>query len=103
MTDTSRSFEEDCRQYLDRFFIQWPDAATQERVNKTLRLLRASEKPLQGKAQGWAAGIIYFAATDGRFPCGVPGVLNAEFAEFMGVSMETARDRAARVKEIVGL
>ena len=97
----SPEFEAQCRLHLDRFFVQWPDAAMQQRANKTLRLLRATEKPLKGKTEGWAAGIIYVVATDGRFPCGVPGVLNAEFEQFMGVTMGTARYRAARVKEIV--
>lgn len=97
----SPEFEAQCRRHLDRFFVQWPDAAMQQRANKTLRLLRASEEPLKGKVDGWAAGIIYFVATDGRVPCGVPRVLNAEFSEFMGVPMETARRRSGRVRDIV--
>ena len=58
-------------------------------------------KALKGKTDGWAAGIIYFAATDGHVPCGVHGVSNAEFSEFMGVPMETARRRSGRVRDIV--
>ena len=46
-------------------------------------------------------GVIYFAATDGHVPCGVLAVSNAEFAEFMGVPMETARRRSGRVRDIV--
>ncbi len=95
------AFESDCRTLLDRFFAAYPDAAMQKRAYKALQLLRASEKPLKGKAAGWAAGILYAAATDGRITCGVPKVLNAEFEQLMGVSMGTARYRAARVKEII--
>jgi len=62
-------------------------------------MLRASEKPLKGKPEGWAAGIIYAVTTGGRFPCGVPRWLNTEFEQFMGVTMGTARYRAARVRE----
>lgn len=94
-------FEAACRAQLDRFFEAYPDAAMQKRAMKALRMLRASEKPLKGKAEGWAAGIIYAVATDGRFPCGVPGVLNAEFEHFMGVTMGTARYRSARVRKLV--
>ena len=94
-------FEQDCQRHLDRFFLQWPNPIMQKRANKVLRLLRAAEKPLKGKTEGWAAGIIYFIFTDGRFPCGIPGVFNVEFSEFMGVAMETARQRSARVRDVV--
>ena len=101
MDNQTHGFEDECRRHLDRFFKQWPDATMQEQANKVLRMLRASEKPLKGKPEGWAAGIIYFVANDGHFPCGVPRVSNAEFAEFMGVPMETARRRSGRVRDIV--
>ena len=94
-------FENDCHLLLDRFFTAHPDAAMQKRALKALRLLRASEKPLKGKAGGWAAGIIYAAATYDRPPVGVPGLLNSEFEALMGVSMGTARYRAARVRELL--
>lgn len=97
----SPDFEAACRAQLDRFFEAYPDATMQKLAIKALRMLRASEKPLRGKAEGWAAGIIYFVATDGHFPCGVPNMLNAEFAQFMGVAMETARRRSGRVRDIV--
>jgi hypothetical protein len=93
-------FENDCHLLLDRFFKAHPDAVMQKRALKALRLLRASEKPLKGKAEGWAAGIIYAVATYDRPPVGVPGLLNDEFEALMGVSMGTARYRAARVKEL---
>jgi hypothetical protein len=94
-------FEAACRAQLDRFFEAHPDVRMQKQALKALRMLRASEKPLQGKPEGWTAGIIYAVATDGRVPCGVPGWLNAEFEQFTGVTMGTARYRAARVRELV--
>lgn len=94
-------FEAACRAHLDRFFAEHPTSVDQLRAYKILRLLRASEKSLKGKPEGWAAGIIYFVATDGHVPCGVPGVSNAEFASLMGVPMETARRRSGRVRDIV--
>lgn len=94
-------FETTCRTHLDRFFAEHPASVDQLRAYKILRLLRASEQPLKGKPEGWAAGIIYALATDGRIPCGVPNVPNADFVKVMGVSMETARYRAARVQELV--
>ncbi|MCC7408886.1 MAG: hypothetical protein IT442_12495 [Phycisphaeraceae bacterium] len=103
MNVTTSEFEAACRAHLDRFFAEHPASVDQLRAYKALRLLRAGEKPLRGKAEGWAAGIIYAVATDGRFPCGVPGVLNAEFEQLMGVTMSTVRYRAARVMELVTL
>jgi hypothetical protein len=96
-------FETPCQAQLGRFFAAYPDAARQNRALKALRMLRCSEKPLQGKPEGWAAGIIYAMATDGRFPCGVPGRLNAVFEQLMGVTMGTSRYRAARVRDLLTL
>jgi len=101
MTATTTDFEAQCRKHLDRFFAAHPNAAMEKQVHKALRMLRASEKPLQGKTEGWAAGIIYAVANDGRFPCGLPDILNADFERFMGVTMSTVRSRAARVKELM--
>lgn len=101
MNATSPEFEAECRTLLDRYFASHADATMQMQAHKALRMLRASEKPLQGKAEGWAAGIIYAVANDGCFPCGVPGLLNSEFEQFMGVTMSTIRYRAARVKELI--
>ena len=101
MIVVNNDFEAACQTHLDRFLAAHPNSVDKQRVYKVLRTLRASPKPLEGKPEGWAAGIIYFVATDGHVPCGVPGVLNAEFAEFMGVPMETARRRSGRVRDIV--
>jgi len=101
METVAPDFEQECQRHLDRFFVQWPNEILKEKAGKVLRMLRASPEPLKGTAQGWAAGIIYFAATDGHVPCGVPGVSNAEFAQAMGVPMETARRRSGRVRDIV--
>ncbi|MEX2388696.1 MAG: DUF6398 domain-containing protein [Phycisphaeraceae bacterium] len=101
MTTTDHAFESLCREHLDRFFLVYPDPVLQQRSMKALRMLRASDKPLTGKTEGWAAGIIYAVANDGCSPCGVPGVLNSEFERFMGVTMSTVRERAARVREVI--
>jgi hypothetical protein len=37
---------------MDRFFAEWPNGNLQEKANKVLRMLRASPKPLSGKAAG---------------------------------------------------
>ncbi len=52
---TTSEFEAACRTQLDRFFVVYPDAALQKRAMKMLRLLRASDQPLKGKPEGWAA------------------------------------------------
>lgn len=68
-----------------------------------MKFRRASEKPIKGKAVGWAAGIIYAVGTYDRPSVGVPGVLNNEFVKLMGVSMGTTRNRAAAVREFLML
>lgn len=99
MNAMSAEFEAKCLALVDRCFVAHPDPHMQTRAHKALRLLRASEKPLKGKVEGWAAGGIYFAATDGRIHCGVPGLLNRDFEAFTGVSMETARGRAVKITD----
>ncbi len=103
MNMVTPEFEAECKAHLDRFFMAYPDATMQRRADKALCLLRSSEKPIKGKTEGWAAGIIYAVGTYDRPPVGVPGVLNSEFEKFMGVTMSTVRQRAARVKELIHL
>ena len=101
MNAISPEFETKCRDLIDRFFAAQPNNKLQKRAHKALRMLRASDKPLKGKAEGWATGIIYAVHNDGCIPCGVPGMLNSEFVKFMNVSMETTRYRAARVMDLM--
>ncbi len=103
MNRSDRDLESACREHVLRFFAAHPDATLEKRALRALRFLRVSDKPLQGKAEGWAAGIIYAVASLGRRACGVPGVLNSEFEAMMGVSMDTARRRAARVERLAEL
>lgn len=92
-----------CRERLDHFFGSYRDAAMQKRALKALRFLTACDKPLLGKPEGWAAGIIYALATRDRRACGVPGVLNSDFEQFFGVSLGTIRKRAAQIEESLAL
>jgi Domain of unknown function (DUF6398) len=86
-----------CRERLAEFFAGYRDAALEQRAQKALRFLATSERPLAGKPEGWAAGIIYAVANLDRQACGIPGLLNSDFIDFFGVSMETVRKRAANV------
>jgi len=100
MTAITPEFEAACRERIDRFFAVHPDEAMQKQAYKALRLLRTVEQPLKGNVEGWAAGLIYAVANDGKVPAGVPGMLNSEFERLMGVTMSTARKRAVRVREL---
>lgn len=97
---SNAEFEIACRDHIDRFFAVHPDSATQKRAHKALRLLRTIEPPPNGKPEGWAAGVIYAVFNDGKIPVGVPGLLNSEFEQLMGVTMSTVYNRAARVREL---
>lgn len=84
-------------------FGEHPDAAKQNRARKVLRLLQACGKPLAGKPEGWAAGIIYGLANRDRRACGVPGLLNSEVEVLFGVSMGTIRKRAAQIERLLAV
>ena len=103
MIASIHSVETACKEHLDRFFASYPDSALQKRATKAARFLSADDKPLAGKGEGWAAGIIYAVANLDRQACGVPGLLNSEFAGFFGVSIGTVRKRAARVAERISI
>lgn len=87
-----------CRDQLDRFFASYGDANMQKTAMKALRFLAAGDERMRGKPEGWAAGIVYALANRYRRACGVPGMLNAEFEEFFGVTMSTVYKRAAEVE-----
>ena len=90
-----------CRSHLNRFVATYPAAIDPLRAEGLLELLLTSDLRLDGKVEAWAAGIIYALATDRLVRCGIPGVLNGEFTSLMGVSMETARRRAAPLRELL--
>lgn len=100
MKPLNHDLESACREHLQQFFAAHPDTALQKRALTALRFLRTSDKQLGGKAEGWAAGIIYAVANRDRQACGVPGVLNSEFEALMEVSMSTVRSRAAQVERM---
>jgi hypothetical protein len=91
--------EQERKDFLNRFFDSYRDDGLRKRALKALQFLVAGDKPLSGKAGGWAAGIVYALANRYRLPCGVPGLLNKEAEEFFGVTMGTIRERAVRVDE----
>ena len=101
MDVTNQDCELACRELLERFFADHPDATAQKRVLRALRFLTADNKLLGGRPEGWAAGIIYAVANRDRQACGVPGLLNSEFEAIFGVSMGTIRRRAAQIAELL--
>lgn len=93
---------QECRDHLDRFFASYGDAKMQKAAMKALRFLAAGDEPIRGKPEGWAAGIVYALVNRDRRACGVPGMLNAEFEEFFGVTMSTVYKRAALLPASLG-
>ena len=87
-----------CREHLDRFFANYGDVKMQKAAMKALRFLAADDEPMRGKPEGWAAGIVYALANRDRRACGLPGMLNAEFDDFFGVTMSKVYNRAAQVE-----
>ncbi|HWB55181.1 MAG TPA: DUF6398 domain-containing protein [Tepidisphaeraceae bacterium] len=97
MDFSNADFEAACRKRLDSFFETYHDPAIQRQTHEILRSLLADGRAKGGAPEGWAAGIVYAVANQDRQPCGMPGLLNSEFSQFFGVSMQTIRSRAARV------
>ena len=93
--------ERHSREHLDRFFAAHPNNGLHRRSLKALRFVASSGERLDGRPEGWSAGIVYAVANLDRQACGVPGVLNSEIEAAFGVSMETIRRRAARVAELL--
>jgi len=107
-------FVEACEAPLNRLFANFVDAGVRgihdrdeerrelrARVKKGVRSLSLSDKTLGGDPAGWAAGLVYWLATKGFRPCGVPNVQNSELEKCFGVSMSTIRKRAAQVGALV--
>jgi len=90
-----------CRQIISEFFTKFPNIPLQSDVERVLELLLVNNIPMSGKLAGWAGGIIYAAANFGRFPCGIPGLLNRQSEEFFNVSMDTIRKRAAKITTLL--
>jgi hypothetical protein len=93
----------DCGQFLTAFFKNYPDPNLQVKADRSLKKLLARKIPLSGKPGGWAAGIIYAVANEGRLPCGMPGLLNKECEEFFHVTMGTIYKRAAKIGQLLDL
>lgn len=103
MGTVNTDFQKLCCEHLDRFFASYRDMAMQKSAMKALRFLVAGDEPMGGKPEGWAAGIIYALANRGRRACGVPGMLNADFERFFGITMNTVRRRAAQVERAMDI
>ena len=98
---TTQDCELACRELLERFFADHPDATAQKRVLRALRFLTADNTLLGGRPEGWAAGVIYAVANRDRQACGVPGLVNSELEALFGFSMGTTRKRAAQIAELL--
>jgi hypothetical protein len=92
-------FVASCRMLLERYFAAFPDGALQNRTQKALQVLLDLGKPLKGKAEAWAGGIVYAVGSRG---VGVSGVLNREFEAVFGMRMTTIYKYAAKVQDLLG-
>lgn len=103
MIAVNKSMDQDCRQLLAAFFTKFPSNLLQTETNRVLKSLLDCKIPMPGKPGGWAGGIIYAVANQGRRACGVPGLLNQECEEFFKVSMGTIYKRAAKIRKFLAL
>ena len=95
--------DQDCRRLLATFFTRFPNPCLQAETNRALKRLLAHQIPMPGKPGGWAGGIIYAVANQGRRACGVPGLLNQEFEDFFSISMGTIYKRAWQIRRLLVL
>ena len=103
MAETDPNAEKQCREHLDRFFRHYRNPELERSCQKALRFLAALDQPLTGKPAGWAAGIVYAVVNRYCRPCGVPGISNADFEEFFGVSRSTIRKRSGQVDRALAI
>ena len=101
MIAQNKSPDQVCRQLLARFFKQFPHIHLKSDTNRVLKMILAQQIPMLGKPGGWAGGIIYAVANQGRRPCGVPALLNKECERFFNVSMSTIYKRAWRIRRFL--
>lgn len=88
-----------CSDCLKRFFSNHKHLVhLQGYSDEVLRLLVAAGVQLTGSPASWAAGIVYAVANDAKRPCGVSGILNADFERAFGVTMSTVRKRVGAVQ-----
>ena len=99
MATTDPDAQRQCREHLDHFFVHYRSPELERSCRKAFRFLAALDEPLRGKPEGWAAGIVYAVASRYCRPCGVPGILNADFEQFFGVSRSTIRKRSGQVDQ----
>ena len=69
MTETKQNLQQQCQAQIERFFARYPNPVLQKSAAKALRFLAATDEPLRGKPEGWAAGIIYALANRDQRPC----------------------------------
>ena len=81
---------------LKDFFARHPNPALKAKTLQAMRAVQRNVACPAGNPSGWAGGILYAAANDGKTPVGIPGLLNSEVEKFFGVTMGTIRRRAAR-------
>lgn len=98
MVESGPVFERTCRQLLDSFFQRYPSEALRLAAHRGLTILLTRRPSWPGKPGGWAAGLVYAMSSIGA---GVPGVLNSDLEEALGVTMSKVYKRAARIKKIV--
>ena len=94
----------ECLQVLNAFFTRHPNPQLQAWAMGSFQKLLKRGVQLTGSPAGWMAGLVYAVANHGKRPCGVDGLLNAEFTEaFGGVSMSTVRSRAATIQQMLDM
>ena len=95
MARATQSEPQTCREFLEAFFAEYPNARLRADSEHVLKALEGKGLSLYGKPGGWAAGIVRAV---GSTVCGVPGVLNSEMEKAFGVSMNTVYRRAAAIR-----
>jgi len=100
MIATAPTFVETCNRLYAGFFEKHPNNALRDLVNRTLPLVVKRQESFPGKAEGWAAGILFAVASRG---CGVPDVLNSDLEKAFDVKMSTIYKRSWAIRRLLGL
>jgi len=102
MTSEAKPLIDKCRDALDAYFTQYPNPNLQASCMGALFKFLKDNPELNGNLNGWMGGLVYAVDNDGIIsPCGVRGMLNADFEKAWGVTMGTIRKRSWAIRMVL--
>lgn len=94
MHEKNAVLREEARELIARFYERFPNPNLEERAGRAVRFLLSDDMARDGKAGGWAGGIVYALGAWRTPKAGMPDALMSEMTQLFGVSRTTIHERA---------